>query len=152
MPVFEQSVVIAAPVGKVFEFHTDTANLGRVQPVWASIKQFERKGNPGKGALLSIETGGPVSQRWQVVIEEWLPPEGDGTPARIVDRALEGPFPEWRHEHRFDPEGNGTRMTDRIVFQPPLRPIGWLLLPGIYVIFSLMFRARHQKTRALLES
>jgi len=152
MPVFEMSVLIRADLEKVFKFHTDTANLGKVQPPWAAMKRFERTGEPGAGTVLSIETAGPVPQHWKVVIEEWMPPGQTGRPAHIVDRALEGPFPEWRHEHRFDPEGDATRMTDRITFQPPFRPLGWLLLPGIYVIFFLMFRARHQKTRTLLES
>lgn len=33
-------------------------------------------------------------------------------PARFVDEQVRGPFRWFRHEHRFDPEGPGTRMTD----------------------------------------
>lgn len=37
-------------------------------------------------------------------------------PARFVDEQTSGPFARFRHEHLFFPEGESTRMVDRIEF------------------------------------
>jgi ligand-binding SRPBCC domain-containing protein len=46
-------------------------------------------------------------------------------PNRFIDEQVRGPFRWWRHEHRFEPVGDGTRMVDRVDFAAPLGPIGW---------------------------
>lgn len=45
---------------------------------------------------------------------------------------VRGPFTAFRHEHLFDADGTGTRMTDVITFRTPVRivaerPIGLYL-------------------------
>jgi ligand-binding SRPBCC domain-containing protein len=48
-------------------------------------------------------------------------------PARFVDEQVREPFRCFRHEHHFAPSGSGTVMTDRITFEAPLGPLGWLV-------------------------
>ena len=45
-------------------------------------------------------------------------------PSRFVDEQERGPFAMFRHEHLFEPHGDGTRMTDRVAFRAPFGPIG----------------------------
>lgn len=45
-------------------------------------------------------------------------------PGRFVDEMVRGPFRRFRHEHRFEPSGEGTLMTDLVEFQMP----GWFLV------------------------
>ncbi|MDB6425501.1 SRPBCC family protein [Curtobacterium sp. 20TX0008] len=47
-------------------------------------------------------------------------------PGRFVDEQVRGPFARFRHEHRFEPSADGTRMVDEVVFRAPLGPLGWL--------------------------
>lgn len=41
-------------------------------------------------------------------------------PARFVDQQVSGPFKTFVHEHRFDPVGDGCRMTDTITVGSPI--------------------------------
>ena len=44
-------------------------------------------------------------------------------PHRFVDEMVRGAFKSFRHEHRFVPDSEGTRMSDRFEYRSPL---GWL--------------------------
>lgn len=46
------------------------------------------------------------------------------SPHRFVDEMVSGPFRRFRHEHCFEPSGEGTLMTDVVEFQMP----GWLIV------------------------
>jgi ligand-binding SRPBCC domain-containing protein len=48
-------------------------------------------------------------------------------PARFVDEQQSGPFRRWWHEHRFEADGPGTRMTDVVQFQSPAGVLGRLV-------------------------
>ena len=45
-------------------------------------------------------------------------------PRRFVDVQVHGPFHTFRHEHRFEATGGGTRMVDAIRFDAPLGVLG----------------------------
>ncbi len=45
-------------------------------------------------------------------------------PHRFVDEMVRGPFATFRHEHRFERHGGGTRMTDVVEVRMGLGPIG----------------------------
>lgn len=48
-------------------------------------------------------------------------------PHRFVDEQESGPFRRWWHEHRFEPVGGGTLMTDVVEFESPAGPVGRLV-------------------------
>lgn len=54
--------------------------------------------------------------RWRMTsrIVEFDPPRC------FVDEMVRGPFRSFRHEHRFEARGAGTRMTDVITFRTPV--------------------------------
>jgi ligand-binding SRPBCC domain-containing protein len=45
-------------------------------------------------------------------------------PTRFVDEQIRGPFAAYRHLHRYEPSGAGTRMIDVVTFTAPLGPLG----------------------------
>lgn len=47
-------------------------------------------------------------------------------PHRFTDEQVRGPFAAFRHVHRFELDGEGTRMTDEVSFSAPLGPLGRL--------------------------
>jgi ligand-binding SRPBCC domain-containing protein len=72
-------------------------------------------------------------------------------PRRFVDEQVTGPFRRMRHEHVFEAEDGGTRMTDRMSFEAPLGPVGALvarLLLGPYLRRLLVHRVAHVKQLA----
>ena len=38
---------------------------------------------------------------------------------RFVEEQIEGPLTSYRHEHRFEATGDGTKVVDAIAFEPP---------------------------------
>ena len=47
-------------------------------------------------------------------------------PHSFTDEQTRGPFRSFRHEHRFESEGSGSVMFDRLVFSAPLGVLGRL--------------------------
>ncbi|OOB92124.1 SRPBCC family protein [Rathayibacter sp. VKM Ac-2630] len=45
-------------------------------------------------------------------------------PHRFVDEQVRGPFAHFRHEHRFEADGTGSVMIDRLEYSAPLGPLG----------------------------
>jgi len=47
-------------------------------------------------------------------------------PRQFTDQQVRGPFKKFRHEHIFFETAQGTVMVDKIHFEAPLGPLGWL--------------------------
>ena len=98
--------------------------------------------NSGQEILLKIQQG-PIRLGWLARIAAL-------EPRRFVDEQVRGPFARWRHEHRFEPEGDGStcRLVDAIEFALPLGPLG-RLFGGALIRSKLerMFTYRHAITR-----
>ena len=58
-------------------------------------------------------------------------------PHLFVDEMIDGPFGAFRHEHRFEPHGGGTRMTDVVRFR-----MGWGLLGRLVDPFAAAYLRR----------
>jgi ligand-binding SRPBCC domain-containing protein len=106
--------LVPAPLEAAFAFFSDASNLERLTPGWV---QF------------SIVTPLPVVMRagleidyrirlhglplaWRSRIDVWEPNH------RFVDRQTAGPYVWWRHEHRFETAGAGTRVIDEVEYLP----------------------------------
>ena len=63
-----------------------------------------------------------------------------------------GPFGAWSHTHSFTAEAGGTRVDDRVEYEPPFGLIGKLIDPFVVrPALAFMFNYRARKTRELLE-
>ena len=110
----ESEAVVPAPIADTFAFFANAANLERLTPPWINFRirtalPIEMK----EGALIDYQIvlyGLPIP--WRTRIDAWEPG------VRFVDRQIAGPYRWWLHEHRFERDGNGTRVRDRVEYLP----------------------------------
>jgi hypothetical protein len=81
---------------------------------------------------------------WKTKITAWEPPR------RFEDTQLAGPYKAWVHEHLFEPENSGTRMTDRVCYRSRGGPLE-LLVDSLFVRSRLerIFAFREEALRQL---
>lgn len=116
MPVFELRTQIMAPgevcfdLARSIELHLESMSESKERAV-AGVTS----GLIGEGQEVSWEAR-HFGVLWRMTsrITEFDPPH------RFVDQMVHGPFATFRHEHLFEPEAAGTRMTDVIDFTMPL--------------------------------
>jgi ligand-binding SRPBCC domain-containing protein len=147
MPIFERSFKVNAPLRDVAAFHDDPVPLAAITPppVRVTIQRFDKPVRTGSKVIFRLSVG-PFGVTW------------DGTIAEYVDQQYfrdvqnRGPFGAWSHTHTFVAEADGTRVIDRVEYEPPLGLIGKLIDP-ILVRPSLayLFGYRARKTREILE-
>jgi ligand-binding SRPBCC domain-containing protein len=114
------SVVHAAPA-TVFDLELDvdvhTASM-RASGETATTSTGRRRLGPGDEVTFR---GRHFGVRWRLTgrITDYERPHF------FADEQVRGPFRALRHEHRFEPVGDGgTRMTDRVTMSAPLGPLG----------------------------
>ncbi|MBS1518561.1 MAG: SRPBCC family protein [Bacteroidetes bacterium] len=108
--ILEKKTVIKRPVEEVFDFFTKAENLNKITPPFLGFKiltplPVEMK----KGALIDyvIRLNG-IPMKWKTEITKWEPPY------KFEDTQIKGPYKIWIHEHKFEPSGNDTLMTDTV--------------------------------------
>jgi ligand-binding SRPBCC domain-containing protein len=146
MPVFEASQVLPRPIEEVFQFFRAPANLIRISPPEFHMALAE-------GPTL-IELGSRVvlkGRRWgipQRVVSEITAFDAPNT---FTDTQVEGPFRKWAHTHRFEAVPEGTRVGDRVEYEPPGGLLGLVARPS-YLEHELqrIFEYRTKKVRELL--
>lgn len=113
---------IPRPLEEVFPFFADAANLETITPPSLHFQILTPK-------PIRIQTGTLIDYRlsllgipfkWRTRIELFQPPH------RFVDVQVRGPYRLWRHTHEFAEQDGGTEMIDRVEYQLPLGPLGWL--------------------------
>lgn len=142
------STEVGAPIDAVFAFHLDPRNAARISPRGLRVVSVEapEQVRAGDEVRIAVRPLPFVTQRWRVRIDRVE------APVAVVDVALAGPFPAWRHEHLFAVAGEGrTLLTDHVTYRLPLGALG--RLADRLVVRRLLlrtFRARQARTRALL--
>ena len=139
----ETSVWLPGPVGEVFPFFADAANLDTITPSWLGFRiltplPVEMR----RGLTLDYRIrihGVPVS--WRTEITEWDPPRG------FVDEQRRGPYRSWVHRHVFREQDGGTLILDRVDY----RVRGGALVHRLFVRRDVeaIFRHRRQVLLAL---
>jgi len=147
MSVYERSFKVKAPLAEVAAFHDDPVSLVAITPppVRVTIQRFDNPVRAGSRVIFRLSIG-PFGVTWDGTIAEYV----DQKYFRDVQNS--GPFDAWSHTHAFTAEADGTRVIDRVEYEPPFGLIGKLLDP-IVVKPSLayMFGYRARKTRELLQ-
>lgn len=146
---FKQSLLIEAPVKKVFAFFSDPRNLQALTPdfldfqVLGSLDQGTRAGQ-----LIDYRLrykGLPL--RWRTLISQWDPPHG------FVDVAVQSPYAFWNHQHRFVSAGRRTRMTDSVLYSLPFGRLGdWVAGAAVAADVERIFEHRSRVIRGLFPS
>ncbi|MGD2218269.1 MAG: SRPBCC family protein [Gemmatimonadales bacterium] len=110
--LLEARTELSRPLEEVFDFFANAHNLERLTPPFLRFEVLTP--DPiilRQGTVIDYRLrvrGIPV--RWRSEISVWEPPR------RFVDTQLRGPYRWWVHEHRFEPAGGGTLMTDRVEY------------------------------------
>lgn len=145
--ILEREQTIDRPVAEVFPFFQDAANLKELVPEFLRFEiltplPIEMR----QGAIIDYRIrlfAAPM--RWRTEIESFDPPY------RFVDVQLRGPYALWKHEHTFEPTGDGrTIMRDRVEYAVPYGPLGDLL-HALFIRRTLkrIFDFRRERTREI---
>jgi ligand-binding SRPBCC domain-containing protein len=105
---------------EAFAFFGDAHNLEDITPPWLGFRVVTPRPlamRPGTLIEYRLRLHG-LPLHWRTQIAVWDPPR------RFVDVQLRGPYRLWHHTHEFEPEGDGTRMTDVVRYGLPLGPLG----------------------------
>jgi ligand-binding SRPBCC domain-containing protein len=147
MSVYERSFKVQAPLPDVAAFHDDPVSLMAITPppVRVTIERFDRPVRAGSRVIFRLSMG-PIGVRWDGVIAEYM------EQSYFRDVQNQGPFGAWSHTHSFAAETDGTRVNDRVEYEPPLGLIGKLIDPFVVrPSLAFLFNYRKKKTRELLE-
>lgn len=95
---------------EAFRLFSDPELLDKLTPTWFRLR-------PNAGYSLPLTSGAEISYRlrwrgltlrWTSRIVEWEPP------FLLTYEQTRGPYRVFRHQHRFDRQATGTRITDRV--------------------------------------
>jgi ligand-binding SRPBCC domain-containing protein len=148
--VIQSSIEIDVPVEKLFRFHLDTRNAPLISPPDTRILSVDGTFPVKDGSEVRLKVQQmpiPIPTVWLIRIEAVVRNQV------IIDVALKGPFPSWRHEHRFEALGpNRTRLTDRVTYTLPGGPMGPIVDKMIIRRkLTKAFADRHRNTKILME-
>lgn len=118
--LYEVQQYIPKHIGDVFNFFADAGNLEKITPPNLNF-HIEKMSTPEIEAGTVIDyklriRGVPV--KWKTEIESWSPPH------LFADNQVKGPYSRWYHVHQFETLGNGTLMTDSVIYKLPLGVLG----------------------------
>ncbi|KTG30725.1 SRPBCC family protein [Haloferax profundi] len=159
MPVYQRRTRVAAPLERVWEFHSDISGLEALTPAWMNLEIVAVRGPDGDSNPDELVAGTEIEmsmrpfgvgprQRW---VSRILGREKDESTAWFRDDMAGGPFERWVHTHRFVADGDETIIDDRVAYELPFGPLGELA--GVFgdIGFEPMFRERHRRTKEALE-
>ena len=143
LPTFTKSVLINAPVAKVFGFHERDDALALLTPAFPPVRVISRTGGIQVGARVELRVG---FFRWVALHTAYEKNR------LFMDEQIEGPFAQWIHRHEFEAVDGQTRLTDRVEYRLPGGPLvntllGWAPKPGL----AQMFAHRHRVTKQFCE-
>lgn len=138
----ERDLVVPASPEHTFAFFSDASNLQHLTPPWLNFRittplPIEMREGTRIDYRIWVH-GVPIP--WASQIDVWE--HG----IRFVDRQLVGPYRWWRHEHRFEPVPQGTRVIDEVEFMPRLR---WVTSRLVQRDVERIFAYRHERLRQL---
>ncbi len=141
--VFRKRSHFEHPPKDVFDWHCRAGALERLTPPWTGATVESRHGTiRDEGSTLTLRLPvGPLSVRWVAEHHDFV----EGRSFR--DEQKSGPFAEWKHDHRVEPEGNGAALIDEIEYRLPLAPLSSVAAPVVRSMLGTTFAWRHRRTR-----
>ena len=132
---------------RLFDWHSAAGAFKRLAPPWAPPQILSKCGfgiEKGVRVVLRVPLALGISQKWEHLHDACERPN------YFRDIQVRGPFPLWRHTHRFiknPQEGAPTTLKDEIEFTPPLGMIGRIISKN-FILKNLnrVFRYRHSVT------
>ena len=143
---FKHRFTVKAPLMRVAEFHSRSANMPKLTPPPMSTQLLNAPEVLKSGDTMDFNLKlGPIKINWVAHLES-LSLEG------FTDRQLIGPYKEWVHQHRFISVNETTTLVlDEIELRLRKHPLWWMVGMGMYLSLPILFTFRKWKTRRLLE-
>ncbi len=146
--IFSLTTRIARPASEVFAWHERRGALARLCPPWERVEVVAATGGVRDGARVTVRNKvGPFWMEWRVEHRDYV------AGRQFRDVQLSGPFAQWEHLHRVEPDGAAAcRLTDEISYRLPGGALG-RAIGGGYVRRQLtrLFAWRHAITQADVE-
>jgi ligand-binding SRPBCC domain-containing protein len=149
MPVFQAAADLLCPPEKVYDFLIRPANSLLVTPPTLKAVLLDAPEVLSVGSRLTIRVwryGMPQTMTSVVTALE---------PARLLrdEQAPNGgPFRRWAHTHSLEVTAAGTRMTDRVDFDPPGGMLGLFATEAVLLReLAEMFAYRTRRFKELLD-
>jgi len=116
----DASLYVDRPTDEVFAFFSRPENLGRLTPraLGFELRSIDTRMRDGLEVEYRVRPLFGIPTGWLSRIADYDPPHG------FRDVQLRGPYRRWEHRHRFEPEGDGTRVVDQVTYELPLGPLG----------------------------
>lgn len=115
---------IPATISEVWEFFSNPANLADITPGYMKFVVTSPPHNgdiyPGQIITYKVSPLLSIPLSWMTEITHVVPGK------LFVDEQRQGPYSLWHHQHLFEPDGNGTLMTDIVHYKLPLGLLGTL--------------------------
>ncbi len=114
MPQNERSLVVPGVLGEVFAFFLSPANLATLAPPEMRLQLIEGPDRLELGARVAWK-----GRRWSVpytVVTEVTAFEPN---ALLGERQVQGPLRHWELTRCFEAVAEGTRLSERVEFEPP---------------------------------
>ena len=114
MPEFSEEVVVPYPPETVCAFFRSPEAVAAISDpsVGAVLKSAPEQLDAGSVVELELMAFGTTHAVTNEVAEAAFP-------NRFVEVQRSGPLKAYRHEHRFEPTPDGTRVVDAVEFEPP---------------------------------
>ncbi len=148
MPTFEKTRSMPVSADELYRWHMQPGAFDALIPPWQNVEVLERPDMLEEGArlVMKIYFLGPIGMQWVALHRDFI--EG----RQFVDEQLEGPFAEWVHTHRFEPESETSSVLhDHVEYEPPMGALGRTLgRPVIERMLDRMFEYRHDTTETSL--
>ena len=122
MPSVEKSIIINAPVEKIFEYATDQTHMPEIWPSMVNVKVLEKLPNGGTKSQYTYKMAGMQFEGISVDTE-FIPNQ------RTVSRTEGGIDSEVIWE--YQPEGEATKLTIKTTYTIPIPLFGKLAEPFI---------------------
>jgi uncharacterized protein len=140
--VFEifQAQWVPKPIDEMFQFFCNENNLETLTPEMLNFKVIGKNTDQIKeGTLIDyrLKIRG-VPARWRTKITMWQPG------VKFVDIQIKGPYTLWHHTHEFTSLGEGTLMTDRVLYKPPFWPGSFFVMPMLRADVRAIFAFRRK--------
>jgi hypothetical protein len=107
---------------ETWQFFSTAENLPAITLPWLAFRiDTPRPISIGQDAVLDYTVSWmKIPIRWRTLIIDWSPPR------QFIDLQIRGPYTLWHHQHTFEPSATGVVCRDRVLYQVPGGPAGWV--------------------------
>lgn len=142
MPIHRAERSLPFPAAAVYAWHARPCAFARLNAPWEPAQVLLHDHGLDVGVRIVFRGRiGPIPFTWEGVHTVHEADRG------FTDAMVKGPFARWVHQHRFEPEPEGSRLIDEVDWALPLAPVthplgGWLVRRKLAALFAF----RHART------